>query len=184
MVLTLLGGTKRNPASGAKDLGILPTSVPLHSVPKVHAIAVVSMTTATTTASPTSTPHTPMLRSLAIQVASAGEAAEICHDPGINNNSSLSSNSSATTVMADGSGGASTGVLVYLHLVATGVTAVDNNGTSVVTALSMGLVVATSAVVKAMTATPLLPVVVVHRRIGQWRNSKMAAIMLKMIVGR
>ena len=30
--------------------------------------------------------------------------------------------------MADGSGGALTGVLVYLHLVATGVTAVDNNG--------------------------------------------------------
>ena len=70
------------------------------------------------------------------------------------------------TVMADGSGGASAGVLVYLHLVATGVTAVDNNGTSAVTALSMNLVVATAVVVTATTATPLLPVVVVHRRIG------------------
>ena len=86
--------------------------------------------------------------------------------------------------MVDGSGGASTGVLVYLHVVATGVMAVDNNGTSVVTALSMDLVVLTSAVVTATTATPLLPVVVVHRRAGQWRNCKMAAIMRKMIVGR
>ena len=32
--------------------------------------------------------------------------------------------------MADGSGGASTAVLVYLHRVATGVTVVDNNGDS------------------------------------------------------
>ena len=63
------------------------------------------------------------------------------------NNSSLSSNSSATTVMADGSGGASTAVLVYLHLVTTGVTVVDNSGTSVVTALAMALVVATAAVI-------------------------------------
>ena len=86
--------------------------------------------------------------------------------------------------MADESGGASTGVLVYLHLVATGVTVVDNNDTPVVTALSMDLVVATSAVVTATTATPLLPVVVVHRRIGQWRNGKMAAVIRKMIVGR
>ena len=80
--------------------------------------------------------------------------------------------------MADGSGGASTAVLVYLHLVVTGVTVVDNSGTSVVTALAMAMVVATAAVVTeatvivgsilvvAMTATPLLPVVVVHRRIG------------------
>ena len=75
-------------------------------------------------------------------------------------------------------------VLVYLHLVATGVMAVDNNGTSVVTALPMDLAVAISAVVKATTATPLLPMVVVHRRIGQWKNSKMASIMRKMIVGR
>ena len=58
------------------------------------------------------------------------------------------------------------GVPVYFHLVVTGVTAVDNNGTHVVTALSMDLVVATSAMVTATTATPLLPVVVVHRRIG------------------
>ena len=85
--------------------------------------------------------------------------------------------------MADGSGGASTGVPVYFHLVVTGVTAVDNNGTHVVTALSMDLVVATSAVVTATTATPLLPVVVVHRRIGQCKNGKMA-IIRKMIVGR
>ena len=68
--------------------------------------------------------------------------------------------------MADGSGGASTGVLAYLHPVVTAVTAVDNNGTSVVTVLSIDLVVATAAVVTAATATPLLPVVVVHRRIG------------------
>ena len=85
--------------------------------------------------------------------------------------------------MADGSGGASTGVPVYFHLVVTGMTAVDNNGTHVVTALSMDLVVATLAVVTATTATPLLPVVVVHRRIGQWKNGKMA-IIRKMIVGR
>ena len=75
-------------ASGAEDLGIWPRSVPLHSGLKVHAIAVVSVATATTTASPTSTTHTPMLRSLAIQVASAGGAAEICHVPGSNNSSS------------------------------------------------------------------------------------------------
>ena len=86
--------------------------------------------------------------------------------------------------MADGSGGASTGVPVYFHLVVTGVTAVDNNGIAVVTALSMDLVVATSAVVTATTATPLLPVVVVYRRIGQWKNGKMAAIIRKLIVGR
>ena len=124
-------------------------------------------------------------------------AAEICRGPGSNNSrgtwstalchghssspssslnsSSLSSNASATTVMADGSGGTSTAVLVYLHLVATGVTVVDNRGTSVVTALAMALVVATAAVVTATTvivgsvlvvattASPLLPVVVVHR---------------------
>ena len=53
---------------------------------------------------------------------------------------------------------------MYLHLVATGVTAVDNNDTPVVTALSMDLVVATSAVVTATTATPLLPVVVVQQQ--------------------
>ena len=100
-VVTLLVGTKRNrhprptlrwaactSASGAEDLGIWPRSVPLHGGLKVHAIAVVSMTTATTSASPTSTTHTPMLRSLAIQVASAGGAAEICHAPGRNNSSS------------------------------------------------------------------------------------------------
>ena len=99
--LTLLGGTKRNrhppptlrwaactSASGAVDLGIWPRSLPLHSGLKVHAIAVVSMATATTTASPISTAHTPMLRSSAIQVASAGGAAEICHAPGSNNSSS------------------------------------------------------------------------------------------------
>ena len=80
--------------------------------------------------------------------------------------------------MADGSGGASTAVLVYLYRVATGVTVVDNNGTSVVTPLVMALVVATAGVatvttvivgsilVVAMTATPLLPVVVIHRQIG------------------
>ena len=86
VVLTLLGGTKRNrhprptlrwaactSASGAEDSGIWPGSVPLHSGSKVHAIAVVSMATATTTASPTSTIHTPMLTSLAIQLASAGQ---------------------------------------------------------------------------------------------------------------
>ena len=82
--------------------------------------------------------------------------------------------------MADRSGGASTGVLVYLHLVVTGVTVVDNNGISVVTALSMDLVVATAVVVTVTTATPLLPVVVVHRRIGKWRNSKVR----NMMVGR
>ena len=54
----------------------------------------------------------------------------------------------------------------------------DNNGTSVVPALVMALVMATAAVamattvkvgsilVVATTATPLLPVVVVNRRIG------------------
>ena len=83
--------------------------------------------------------------------------------------------------MADGSGRASTAVLVYLHRVATGVTVVDNNGTSVVTALVMALVVATAGVatattattvivgsilVVATTATPLLPVVGIHRQIG------------------
>ena len=74
--------------------------------------------------------------------------------------------------------GASTAVLVYLHRVATGVTVVDNNGTSVVTALGMALVVAIAAVtaattvivgsilVVATTATTLLPVVVIHRQIG------------------
>ena len=107
-----------------------------------------------------------------------GEA-ELCHGHSrIPNSTSLSSNSSATTVMADGSGGASTAVLVYLQRVATGVTVVYNNGTSVVTAQVMALVVATAAVatattvivgsilVVAMTATPLLPVVVIHRQIG------------------
>ena len=80
--------------------------------------------------------------------------------------------------MADGSGGASTAVLVYLHRVSTGVTVADNNGKSVVTALVMALMVATAAVataatvivgsilVMATTATPLLPVVVIHRQIG------------------
>ena len=80
--------------------------------------------------------------------------------------------------MADGSRGASTAVLVYIHLGATGVAVVDTSGTSVVTALAMALVVATAAVVTATTvivgsilvvattATPLLPGVVVHRRIG------------------
>ena len=79
VVLTLLGSTKRNrhprpvlqwaactSASGAEDSRIWPRSVPLHSGSKVHAITVVSMTTATTTVSPTSTTHTPMLTSLAI----------------------------------------------------------------------------------------------------------------------
>ena len=101
VVLTLLGSTKRNRhlrptlrwaactrSSGAEDLGIWPRSVSLHSGSKVHAIAVVSMATAITTASPTSTTHTPMLRLLAIQVASVGGAAEICHGPGSNNSSS------------------------------------------------------------------------------------------------
>ena len=68
VVLTLLGGTRRNrnprptlqwaactSASGAEDSGIWPRSVPLHSGSKVHATAVVSMATATTTASPTQT---------------------------------------------------------------------------------------------------------------------------------
>ena len=67
-------------------------------------------------------------------------------------------------------------MLVYLHRVATGVTVVDNNGTSVATALVMALVVATAAVatattvivgsilVVATTATPLLPVVAIHRQ--------------------
>ena len=80
--------------------------------------------------------------------------------------------------MADGSGGVSTALLVYLHRVATGVTVVDNSGTSIVTALAMALVVATAAVVTATTvivgsilvvattATPLLTVAVIHRRIG------------------
>ena len=72
VVLTLLGGTRRNrhprptlrwaactSASGAEDSGIWPRSVPLHSGSKVHATAVVSMATATTTASPTrTTTHT------------------------------------------------------------------------------------------------------------------------------
>ena len=101
VVLTLLGGTKRNrhprltlrwaactSASGAEDSAIWPRSVPLHSGLKVHAVAEVSMATATTTASPTSTTHTPMLTSLAIQVASAGGGAEICHGPSSNNSSS------------------------------------------------------------------------------------------------
>ena len=101
VVLTLLGGTKRNrhprptlrwaactSASGAEDSGIWPRSVPLHSGSKVYAIAMVNMATATTTAPPTSTTHTPMPKSLAIQVASAGGAAEICHGPGSNNSSS------------------------------------------------------------------------------------------------
>ena len=71
--------------------------------------------------------------------------------------------------MVDGSGGASTAVLVYLHPVATGVTVVCNKGTTVVTAQVMVLVVARAAVatatmvivgsilVVATTATPLLP---------------------------
>ena len=127
VVLTLLGGTRRNrhprptlrwaactSASGAEDSGIWPRSVPLHSGSKVHATAVVSMATATTTASPTSTTtQTHMPKSLAIQVASTGGAAALCHAHSrIPNSSSLSSNSSATTMMADGSGGASTAVLV------------------------------------------------------------------------
>ena len=74
-------------------------------------------------------------------------------------------------------------------ILATEVTVVDNNGTSVVTALVMALVVATAAVATATTvivgsilmvvttATPLLPVVV-------WSNSKMATTMRKMTVGR
>ena len=197
VVLTLLGGTRRNrpprptlrwaactSASGAEDSGIWPRSVPLHSGSKVHATAVVSMATATTTASSTrTTTHTHMPTLLAIQVASTGGAAELCHghsripNSRIPNSSSLSSNSSATTVMADGSGGASTAVLVYLQRVETGVMVVYNNGTSVVTAQVMALVVATAAVatattvivgsilVVAMTATPLLPVVVIHRQI-------------------
>ena len=66
-VLTLLGGTKRSrhprptlrwaactSASGAEDSGIWPRSVPLHSGSNVHAIVVVSMATATTTESLTS----------------------------------------------------------------------------------------------------------------------------------
>ena len=68
VVLTLLGGTRRNrhprptlrwaactSASGAEDSGIWPRSVPPHSGSKVHATAVVSMAIATTTASPTQT---------------------------------------------------------------------------------------------------------------------------------
>ena len=167
VVLTLLGGTRRNrhprptlrwaaciSASGAEDSGIWPRSVPLHSGSKVHATAVVSMATATTTASPTRTTtthtHTPTL--LAIQVASTGGAAELCHGHiRTPNSSSLSSNPSATTVMADGPGGASTAVLVYLQRVATGVTVVYNNGTSVVTTQVMALVVATAAVATATT---------------------------------
>ena len=89
VVLTLLGGTRRNrhprptlrwsactSASGAEDSGIWPRSVPLHSGSKVHATAVVSMATATTTtASPTrTTTHTHMPTLLAIQVASTGGA--------------------------------------------------------------------------------------------------------------
>ena len=67
VVLTLLGGTRRSrhprptprwaactSASGAEDSDIWPRSVPLHSGSKVHAIVVVSMATATTTASLTS----------------------------------------------------------------------------------------------------------------------------------
>ena len=67
VVLTLLGGAKRSrhlcptlqwaactSASGAEDSGIWPRSVPLHSGSKVHAIVVVSMATALTTASLTS----------------------------------------------------------------------------------------------------------------------------------
>ena len=101
VVLTLLGGTRRNrhprpalrwtactSASGAEDSDIWPRFVPLHSGSKVHATAVVSMATATTTASPTSTTHTHMPTSLTIQVASTGGATEICRDPG--NNSSIS----------------------------------------------------------------------------------------------
>ena len=70
VALTLLGGTKRNrhprptlrwaactSASGAEDLGIWLRSVPLHSGLNVLAIAVVSMATATTTASQ-QVPHT------------------------------------------------------------------------------------------------------------------------------
>ena len=69
-------------------------------------------------------------------------------------------------------------MLVYLHRVATGVTVVVNNCTSVFTVLVMALVVATGAVatattvivgsvlVVATTATPLLPVVVIHGQIG------------------
>ena len=85
VVITLLSGTRRNrhprptlrwaactSASDAEDSGIWPRSVPLHSGSKVHATAVVSMATATTTASPTSTTQTHMPTSLAIQVASAG----------------------------------------------------------------------------------------------------------------
>ena len=77
VVLTLLSGTKRNrhprltlrwaactSASGAEDSGIWPRSVPIHSGSRVHAIAVASMATVTTTASPTSTTHTPMPTSL------------------------------------------------------------------------------------------------------------------------
>ena len=66
-VLALLGSTKRSrhprptprwaactSASGAEDSGIWPRSVPLHSGSKANAIVVVSMATATTTASLTS----------------------------------------------------------------------------------------------------------------------------------
>ena len=110
-----------------------------------------------------------MPTSLFIQVASVGGVAEICRGPGSNNSSSpwsttlchcyssspssspnsssVSSSSSATTVITDGSGGASTAVLVYLHLVPTGVTMMDNSGTSVVTTLAMALVLATAVVV-------------------------------------
>ena len=85
VVLTLLAGTSRSrhprptlrwasctSASGAEDSGIWPRSVPLHSGSKVHATAVVSRGTATTTSSPTSTTHTHMPTLLAIQVASTG----------------------------------------------------------------------------------------------------------------
>ena len=53
-------------ASGVEDSGIWPRFVPFYSGSKVHATAVASMITATTTASPTSTTHTPMTTSLAI----------------------------------------------------------------------------------------------------------------------
>ena len=59
---------------------------------------------------------------------------ELCHGHSwIPNSSSLSSNSSATIVMADGPGGASTAVLVYLQRVATGVTVVYKRSYTTVT---------------------------------------------------
>ena len=101
VVLTLLRGTRKNrhprptlrwaactSASGAEDSGIWPRSVPLHSGSKVYATAVVSMATATTTASPTTTTRMHMLTSLAIQVASTGGGAEKCR--GLGNISSIS----------------------------------------------------------------------------------------------